>query len=475
MNDLYLEFAQSQVGRSLFDALSLPKPPQLFRSPEYCLNVPRGQILVAGLKSNFALKAIVTALNHDSIKLCTIKPKADLAQYYSSHARSVPNQKIEQLSFNENSNHRIKSYVFDATGLKHPDELKALYHFFKHSVTSLKKNGHIVVVASEPRSGDGVNEAALSGALDGFVKSLAKEVGKKGANCNLIKIAKGTERQLQSALYYFLSDKSAYVTGQSLKLIRGRALPRKINWERPLKGKYALVTGAAQGIGAETARVLARDGARVVCLDIPANEAKLKQVADSIEGHALALDLSNKDATESLMSTLASQLGVIDIVVHNAGITRDKTLAKMPAHFWEQVVDINLGKIMEINAALFEKKILSDRARIVCVSSISGIAGNFGQTNYATSKAGVAAYVEKISTLLADGRTINAIAPGFIETDMTKKVPAVTRQIGRRSNSFAQGGEPLDVAEAISLFCHPASQALNGNILRVCGQSILGK
>jgi len=77
--------------------------------------------------------------------------------------------------------------------------------------------------------------------------------------------------------------------------------------------------------------------------------------------------------------------------------------------------------------------------------------------------------------LLADGRTINAIAPGFIETDMTKKVPAVTRQIGRRSNSFAQGGEPLDVAEAISLFCHPASQALNGNILRVCGQSILGK
>jgi 3-oxoacyl-[acyl-carrier protein] reductase len=475
MNDLYLELAQSQVGRSIFQAFNLPKPPQLFRSPERSLNVPRGQVLIAGLKNNFALKSIVTALSHDSIKLCTLKPKKDLAALYSSHARAVPNQAIEQLSFTENSNHRIKSYVFDATGLKHPDELKALYSFFSRTIKSLKKNGHIIVIATHPSSGDGVNEAALSGALEGFVKSLAKEVGKKGANCNLIRVGKGTERQLQSSLYYFLSDKSAYVTGQSLNLVRGRALPRKINWEQPLKGKYALVTGAAQGIGAETARVLARDGACVVCLDIPANEATLKKIADSIGGHALTQDLGAPDACDILVSTLASQLGVIDIVVHNAGITRDKTLAKMPPHFWEQVLDINLGKIMQINASLFEKKVLSDRARIVCISSISGIAGNFGQTNYATSKAGVAAYVEKISTLLADGRTINAIAPGFIETDMTKNIPPVTRQIGRRSNSFAQGGEPLDVAEAVSLFCHPASQALNGNVLRVCGQSILGK
>ena len=272
---------------------------------------------------------MLLALNHDSIKLCTIKPDAEVSHYFSSHARSVPNQKIEQIGFSENSKHRIKSYVFDATGLKHPDELTALYSFFKRSISALKKNGHIVIVASQPRSGDGVNEVALSGALEGFVKSLAKEVGKKGANCNLLNVAKGTERQLQSALYYFLSDKSAYVTGQSLNLTRGRALPRKINWDKPLKGKYALVTGAAQGIGAETARILARDGAKVVCLDIPANDAKLKKIADGIDGHALTLDLSVDNASETLISTLASQLGVIDIVVHNAGITRDKTLAKI--------------------------------------------------------------------------------------------------------------------------------------------------
>ena len=475
MNDLYLNLAQSQMGKSLFEALNLPKPPELLRSPEASLQAPQGRVLVAGVKNGFALKGLIDVLDCESVSLCTPKPQQAYRQLFASNSLGGPDRKIKQITFNENSNHRFKSFVFDATGLSQPEDLLALYGFFHRTIKSIKKNGHVLVLGRQCMSGDGVNEATLSGALEGFVKSLAKEIGKKGASCNLLRVEKGAERQLQSAVYYFLTDKSAFVTGQSLQLVKGRAISRKIDWSQPLKGKYALVTGAAQGIGAETSRVLARDGACVICLDIPSNEAKLKKFADTIGGHALAIDLGADDAPDTLVTALASQLGLIDIVVHNAGITRDKTLANMPEHFWNQVIDINLSKIMAINERLFEKRLLSDRARIVCISSISGIAGNFGQTNYATSKAGIATYVEKIATLLSDGKTINAIAPGFIETEMTSRIPAVTRQVGRRTNSFSQGGEPLDVAEAVSLFCHPASQALNGNVLRVCGQSILGR
>jgi len=475
MNDLYLELSHSQVGKSLFEALNLPKPPELFRSPETPVSAPHGRILVAGVKQGFALKSVITALSSDTSKLFMFKADSEFAPLFTNHAGAVPNQPLEPVSFDDSSNQRFKSLILDATGLKNCDDLNALYAFFHKAIKHVKRNGHILILAKKNSSATGVYEATLCGAVEGFVKSLAKELGKKGATANLIKLEKGTERQLQTALFYFLSDKCSFVTGQSIELTKGRANPRKINWAKPLEGKIALVTGAAQGIGAETARVLARDGAQVVCLDIPANETALRKFSETIGGHPLALDLAEDSAPEQLIQTLASQMGGIDIVIHNAGITRDKTLGNMPLHFWEQVIDINLNVIMRINELLFERKLLSDRARIVCISSISGIAGNFGQTNYAASKAGVAAYVQKISTLLADGRTINAIAPGFIETEMTKRIPAMTRQVGRRTNSFSQGGEPLDVAEAVSWFCHPASQAINGNLLRVCGQSILGR
>jgi len=474
MNDLYLELAHSQVGKSVFEALNLPKPPTLFRSPNLSLFAPKGRVLVAGVKNNFAFKHILKALSTESVKLCAFQADEAYQKFFST-VRCTEGVQVEQITFNKNSNHRIKSFVFDASGLSSSKDLAALYTFFHTAIRSIKNNGRIVVIGQLAKPESSVEEAALSSALEGFVKSLAKEVGKKGVTCNLLKIEKGAERQIQSALYYFMTDKAAFVTGQALNLVKGRSNPRKINWNKPLTGKTALVTGAAQGIGAETARVLARDGACVVCLDIPMNEAKTKALAEEINGHAIAIDLSDDNAAEQITTTIASQLGVLDVVVHNAGITRDKTMAKMPSHFWDQVIDINLSKILEINQSLTDKILLTSRAKIICISSISGIAGNFGQTNYAASKAGIAGYVEALAPRLENGVTINAIAPGFIETQMTKQVPVMTRQVGRRSNSFSQGGETLDVAEAVSLFCHPGSQALNGNVLRVCGQSLLGK
>ncbi|MBC7750889.1 MAG: SDR family oxidoreductase, partial [Candidatus Saccharibacteria bacterium] len=144
------------------------------------------------------------------------------------------------------------------------------------------------------------------------------------------------------------------------------------------------------------------------------------------------------------------------------------------APLWDLVLNINLSSAERINDYLLENEAFNDNARIVCVSSISGIAGNLGQTNYAASKAGVIGLVQSVAPTLKKGITINAVAPGFIETAMTAAIPLQIREAGRRMNSMSQGGQPVDVAEAIAWFSNPASGGLNGNVVRVCGQSLIG-
>jgi 3-oxoacyl-[acyl-carrier protein] reductase len=237
----------------------------------------------------------------------------------------------------------------------------------------------------------------------------------------------------------------------------------------------ALVTGAARGIGAAIADVLARDGAHVVALDVPAQGADLSTVANRVRGTALQLDITASDAPHRLVGYLRERHGGVDIVVHNAGITRDKKLANMADTAWDAVLAVNLTCQPLINDALLAADLLRPNGRIIGVSSIAGIAGNTGQTNYATTKAGVIGMVNAYAPVLAErGATINAVAPGFIETKMTAAVPLVIREVGRRMNSLAQGGLPVDVAETIAWYASPASGAVNGNVVRVCGQSLLG-
>jgi 3-oxoacyl-[acyl-carrier protein] reductase len=471
MNDLYTNIAHSNFGQNLFKALNLPTPPKLKRSPDEVLPHARGRILIAGAKNAKVLKHLLNYLAKQKVSLNTPLWDDEQISLFASHNTQAH---IDTFGLSTSSNHKFKGLIFDATGIKKIAELKAVYSFFHQALNHLKTGGHVIIIGLEVQKELGAEQYACLQALEGFTKSLAKEVGAKGANANLIRVQPGSERQLDATLAFFLSRKSSYVTGQSVSLEKSR-LASKISWHKPLAGKTALVTGAAFGIGEETARILARDGAAVVCLDIPANQAKLNQLASSLGGHALCIDLSEKDAAEQVLVAVTSQLGVVDIVIHNAGITRDKTLRKMPDNFWEQVLDINLDKITQINEVLLNAKAIASKGRIVGVSSISGIAGNFGQTNYAASKAGLAGYTAALAATLENGITINAVAPGFIETRMTNKVPFMTREIGRRTNSFSQGGLPLDVAEVISFFCHPGAQALNGNVLRVCGQSLLGR
>ena len=147
----------------------------------------------------------------------------------------------------------------------------------------------------------------------------------------------------------------------------------------------------------------------------------------------------------------------------------------MNEELWEMVIAINLTAPQRIDKELFARKAVRGNGRVICVSSISGIAGNAGQTNYSTSKAGVIGIVQSWAPALAKlGVTINAVAPGFIETQMTAAMPIATREAGRRMNSLAQGGLPIDVAETIAWFASPGSAGVTGNIVRVCGQSLIG-
>ncbi|MGM8888613.1 SDR family NAD(P)-dependent oxidoreductase, partial [Psychrobacter sp. 1U2] len=207
--------------------------------------------------------------------------------------------------------------------------------------------------------------------------------------------------------------------GQVVRVGKGNAV--EVDWTQPLGGKTMLVTGASRGIGEAIARVLAREGAHVICLDVPQQQADLQKVASEISGSTLMVDITSDDAGEQIAEA-AKKRGGLDAIIHNAGVTRDKTLAKMDEKKWDMVININLASIARLNRYLLDNDVLKEDARIVCVSSISGIAGNLGQTNYATSKAGVIGLVDATAKQLADndkGMTINAVAPGFIETQMT--------------------------------------------------------
>jgi 3-oxoacyl-[acyl-carrier protein] reductase len=368
---------------------------------------------------------------------------------------------------------KAKALVFDASGIADSTELVELQRFFYPAVPRLRRSGRVVVLGTTPTLAGSARAHTAQRALEGFTRSLAKEIGGKGATAQLVYVEPGAEDQLDSTLRFLLSPRSAYVDGQVIRVAKGVAPTPEIDWDLPLAGKTALVTGASRGIGAAIAATLGRDGAKVVGLDVPQAEGDLRAVVEALGGEALPLDITADDAPEAIASHFAD--GGVDVVVHNAGVTRDRTIAKMPEDRWAQLMEINLSSEERINDALLDSKRLNANGRIVCVSSMSGIAGNSGQTNYAASKAGVIGMVESMAPTLAKKKaTINAVAPGFIETQMTAAMPIGPREAGRRLSSLSQGGLPVDVAETIAWFASPATTGVNGNVVRVCGQSLLG-
>jgi 3-oxoacyl-[acyl-carrier protein] reductase len=445
MTDRYQDFTSSSLGKLLVKNLGLPSPVKLDR---YVAGSPLvdGTVVVGG--SGRLVQHLPAVLDTLGIETVAAMATTDAATRY-------------------------KGLVLDATGLTEPAQLVALRDFFTPLMRSLQTCARLVVLGTPPESVGGAERIAQR-ALEGFTRSLGKEVG-RGGTSQLVYVADGAEGAVGSTLGFLLSPKSAYVSGQVIRIGTSVKEPAETpDWQRPLAGKVALVTGAARGIGEQIARVLARDGATVVGVDVPQAADDLIRLTQELGGDYLTLDITGGDSPKRIAQHLTQAHGGVDVVVHNAGITRDRRLANMDDDRWSSVIAVNLVAPERITDELLAQEIVHDNGRIIGVASIAGIAGNVGQTNYATSKAGVIGLVDSLKDGLAKGITVNAVAPGFIETNMTAAVPFATREVGRRLNAMSQAGLPVDVAETIAWFADPASTAVNGNVVRVCGQMMLG-
>jgi len=457
-HDWYSDFVNSGIGKAIAGNVGLPPVPKLRRWEP-------GQPLLSGA----ALLGTATADGRVAKVVRALLTEAGVEVHDDPHAPIGGGS----------STSKVAAAVVDATGLSSPADLAAIQGFLTPCMRRVGASGRILVIGDVPAEAERPAVRAARRALEGLVRSAAKEA-RYGATVNLIHVADGAENDLESTLRFFLSSRSAFVDGQRLDVgvVPGYAgSSAGTDWDHPITGKVAVVTGAARGIGRTVATTLARDGATVVCVDIPAAGDALARTANEVGGTALQLDITGDGAGEAILSH-CERHGGIDIVVHNAGITRDKLLANQDTDRWNSVIDVNLNAQLAINDVLMES---SDDTgfhrggRIVTVSSMAGIAGNRGQTSYASSKAGVIGLVDATAPLLAaKDATINAVAPGFIETDMTAAMPVGTREAGRRLSSLTQGGLPVDVAETIAWFAQGASYAVNGQVLRVDGQNFLG-
>ncbi|WP_258805980.1 3-oxoacyl-ACP reductase [Pseudarthrobacter sp. NS4] len=445
MTDKYAQLVNQGLGRNVARKLGLPQPAVLRRYEQ-------GQPLITG-------PVVVQGDSPAADKLAAELLSWDL----DVRRHAVPREKLGAIIL-----------VLDE--VERPEDLEKPVLAAAGSLRDLGPGARVLAVSRPASEAGSPAAAAARQGVDGFLRSLAKEL-RAGATGNGILLGAGVQSTSPSALAavrFFLSGRSAFVDGQFLT-VSSTAGVLPDDFETPLAGKVAVVTGAARGIGAQIARTLHRDGATLVLVDLPAAGDHLAAVANEVKGTALQLDISREDAGQRIMEHAVQRHGRLDIMVHNAGITRDKLLANMDHARWSSVIDINIAAQLRINEALLASEHFGPAARIVSVASTSGIAGNRGQTNYAASKGGVMGMVRATAPLLsASGGTINAVAPGFIETEMTERIPFALREIARRANSLQQGGRPSDVAETIAFLASDAAGGINGEVLRVCGQNMVG-
>lgn len=369
--------------------------------------------------------------------------------------------------------------VYDATAACSIDDMKPLYTFLHNNIKRVAESGRVVILSSLPQSNASAEQVALSAAFSGFVRALAKEVGGKGITAQLLQVEANVlaveslySTHILPVVQFLLSPRSAYISGQVWQIRDHVAqIAPRLPENKPLSSKIALITGGAQGIGAATARVLAREGAKVLIVDIPQATEVGKSLAKTIKGVFFPLDITADDAPQQLQTWVLQQGGV-DILVNNAGITRDKTLGNMPETSWNEVLAVNLKAAIRLTEALLQQG-LHNGGAIISLASISGIAGNFGQTNYSASKAGIIGFSQSLAiTTQQRGITVNAVAPGFIETKMTASIPLVMKEVARRMSSLKQGGLPQDVAETICFLA--TAKGISGQTIRVCGGNLIG-
>jgi 3-oxoacyl-[acyl-carrier protein] reductase len=468
MTDRYQQIINTPVGRIVSKQIGLPAPVELERY-EPGRPVIEGPVLLGTSPASTLVGRVAEVLAAIGAEVQTpLEPEARQAAADADLEAAIFNPEVAGTADS------FKALVFDASGIAESATLREAFEFFHPTIRRVRRSGRVIVLGRAPETFEDPVAASAQRALEGLTRSIGKEV-RRGSTAQLAYVEPGGEDQIESTIRFLLSPKSAYVSGQVIRVGPAVAEWDGVDWERPLTGKVALVTGASRGIGESIAEVLARDGAHVVGVDVPAQAHQLESVTRRLGGSSLTLDITDADAPARIADHLTDHHGAVDVVIHNAGVTRDKTLGRMTEDQWRVVIDVNLTAPHLIDRELYRRHVVRDNGRVVLVSSISGIAGNAGQTNYATSKAGIIGMVHAFAPRLAGFKsTVNAVAPGFIETQMTAAMPIATREAGRRMNSLQQGGLPIDVAETIAWFANPASAGVNGNVIRVCGQSLIG-
>ncbi|QEO25573.1 3-oxoacyl-ACP reductase FabG [Xanthomonas translucens] len=240
---------------------------------------------------------------------------------------------------------------------------------------------------------------------------------------------------------------------------------------KPLQGDVALVTGASRGIGAAIADTLAAQGATVIGTATSASGAQAIGERLAVHGgHGRALDVTDPAAVEALIEEIGKEFGAVSILVNNAGITRDNLLMRMKEEDWQAIIDTNLTSVFRTSKAVLRGMMKARKGRIVNIASVVGVTGNPGQANYAAAKAGIIAFSKSMAKEIGSrGITVNVVAPGFIDTDMTKALPEAQRNALLGQIALGQLGQPADIANAVAFLVGPGAGYITGETLHVNG------
>jgi len=240
------------------------------------------------------------------------------------------------------------------------------------------------------------------------------------------------------------------------------------------KDKVVLITGASQGIGKATALKFAEEKASLAINDIEGQEEQLKELKNEIEklggkANYYLADVANYEEVEKMVQSIKNDLGKLDVLVNNAGICRDKTLAKMTKEDWQKVIDVDLTGVFNCTKAALPL-IVNNRGKIINVSSLVGIRGNFGQTNYAAAKAGIIGFTKSLAKEIGRfGVTVNAIAPGFIETNLTQRMPEEIKGMVKKFTPLGRFGRTEEVAFLITFLASEKADFITGSVVSIDG------
>ncbi len=241
--------------------------------------------------------------------------------------------------------------------------------------------------------------------------------------------------------------------------------------DQTLRGEVALVTGASRGIGAAIADTLAAQGATVI--GTATSEAGAKAIADRLAphgGHGRVLDVSVAGQVEALIEAIGKEIGPLSILVNNAGITRDGLLMRMSDEDWQAILDTNLTSVYRSSKAAMRGMMKARKGRIINIASVIGVTGNAGQTNYAAAKAGIIAFSKSLAKEIGSrGVTVNVVAPGFIETDMTAALPEEVKKGLVGQIALARLGQATDIANAVAFLAGPGAGYITGETIHVNG------